>query len=95
MGYPPLEDLLPKTNFSIYKLVRLASKRATELAEGKPRLIENPSLDKTATIALEEIQAGKVVIKETAAKFKPQSKPAQKKEDEDVPLAEEAATEEK
>ena len=42
MGYQPLEDLLPKANYSIYKLVRLASIRATELAEGKPRLIENP-----------------------------------------------------
>lgn len=71
MGYPPLEDLLPKTGKSIYKLVRLAAKRATELADNKPKLIENPSLDKATTIALEEIQAGKVVLKDVAKEFKP------------------------
>ncbi len=80
MGYPPLEDLLPKSNFSIYKLVRMASNRATELADGKPRLISHPSLDKAATVALEEIQAGKVVLKEAAHKFKP---PAPRKKQEE------------
>ena len=79
MGYPPLEDLLPKTGFSIYKLVSLAAKRATELADNKPRLIENPSLDKAATIALEEIQAGKVVLSEVAAQFKPLENEPKKK----------------
>ena len=74
MGYQPLEDLLPKANYSIYKLVRLASIRATELAEGKPRLIEHPSSEKVATIALEEVAAGKVVLKEAAHKFLPEKK---------------------
>ena len=69
MGYPPLEDLLPKTGYSIYKLVRLASNRAIELADGKPRLIETPSLIKTTTIALEEIQHAKVILKEVSDKF--------------------------
>ena len=63
MGYQPLEKLLPQANYSIYKLVKLASKRAMELADGKPKLIEKPSSEKTATIALEEIRAGKVVLK--------------------------------
>jgi len=71
MGYPPLEDLLPKSGHSIYKLVRLAAKRATELADNKPKLIEEPSLDKATTIALEEIQAGKVVLSDVAERFKP------------------------
>ncbi|HOY08607.1 MAG TPA: DNA-directed RNA polymerase subunit omega [Candidatus Omnitrophota bacterium] len=71
MGYPPLEDLLPKTDYSIYKLVRMASNRAVELADGKPRLIETPSLMKTTTIALEEIQNAKVVLKDVAERFLP------------------------
>ena len=66
MGYQPLELLLPKAGNSIYRLVRLASNRAMELAEGKPRLINNPSSEKTATIALEEIMHGKVVAKKVA-----------------------------
>lgn len=64
MGYQPLEKLLTKSGYSIYKLVRMASKRAMELADGMPRLIENPSSQKTATIALEEILNGKVGLKE-------------------------------
>ena len=72
MGYPPLEDLLPKSGYSIYKLIRIASMRATELADGKRRLIESPSLDKATTISLEEIQAGQVVLKEVADQFKPE-----------------------
>ena len=74
MGYQPLESLLPKAANSIYKLVRVASCRATELAEGKPKLIANPSSDKVATIALEEIAAGKVVIKEVEDQFMPPKK---------------------
>lgn len=71
MGYPPIENLLPKTNFSIYRLVRMAASRATELADGAPKMIEPPLGEKTATIALEEISQGKVVMKEAADKFKP------------------------
>lgn len=79
MGYPPIENLLPKTGYSIYKLVRLASNRATELAEGKPKLIDAPSTAKTATIALEEIQAGKVILKDMVAQFPPPPKSEQPK----------------
>ena len=56
MGYPPIEELLPKSGFSVYKLVRMAANRAMELADGKPRLIEAPSSDKAPTVALEEIR---------------------------------------
>jgi DNA-directed RNA polymerase omega subunit len=71
MGYPPIEKLLPKANFSIYKLVRMAATRATELADGAAKLIEISPDAKTATIALEEIQQAKIVLKEVADKFKP------------------------
>lgn len=65
MAYQPVEKLLLNSGNSIYKLIRLAANRAMELAEGKPRLIEKSSSEKTATIALEEILAGKVKLKET------------------------------
>ena len=83
MGYPPIEDLLPKAASSIYKLVRLAANRAMELAEGKPKLIDNPSSEKVSTIALEEIKSSKVVLKEVADKFFPKAKEQKKAKDED------------
>ena len=63
MGHQPLERLLPQANNSIYKLVLLAAKRATEIADGMPRLIEYPSSNKATSIALEEIANGKVKLK--------------------------------
>lgn len=58
----PLEELLEKTK-SIYKLVILASKRALELNEGSPKLVDIDS-KRLATIALEEIRQNKISIKE-------------------------------
>ena len=69
MGYQPLEKLLPQADYSIYKLVRMASKRAMELAEGAPKLIVASSSAKIATVAFEEIAAGKVALKEVAEKL--------------------------
>lgn len=66
MAYQPLENLLSRSGGSVYKLIRLASKRASELAENKPNLIDAPASQKLATIALHEISAGKVVLKEVA-----------------------------
>ena len=74
MGYPPIEELLPKSGMSIYKLIRMASQRAMELADGKKPLIELPANTKTATLALEEIKAGMVVLKEVSDQLKPQPK---------------------
>ncbi len=75
MGYPPIEELLPKSNYSIYRLVRMAALRATELANGSPKLIETPPEEKTATVSLEEIHNGKVVLMSVAEKFKPSPAP--------------------
>lgn len=58
-----IEDLLDKTDNSIYKLVILASKRALELNEGSPRLVETDN-KKISSVALEEIKEGKIVMKE-------------------------------
>jgi DNA-directed RNA polymerase omega subunit len=82
MGYPPIENLLPKTGFSIYKLVRMAANRAIELSDGKRSLVDVPNVEKTTTIALEEIAAGKIVLKELAEQFKPKEKSAAKKAEE-------------
>ena len=74
MGDQPLEDLLPKANYSIYKLVRMAANRAIELTDGSKRLVEVHNVEKSTTIALEEVKAGKVVLTEVADKFKPVEK---------------------
>jgi len=63
MSYQPLEELLPRSNYSVYRLVRLASKRALEISETGSKLITAPSEEKLTTIALEEIRQGKVVDK--------------------------------
>lgn len=63
MSYQPLEELLPKANNSVYRLIRLASIRATELATTGARLVQVPADQKLATTALDEIRAGKVVEK--------------------------------
>ncbi|MCX5706605.1 MAG: DNA-directed RNA polymerase subunit omega [Candidatus Omnitrophica bacterium] len=62
------EVLLDKSLGSIYKLVNLAARRALEIAEGQPKLVEaNPSM-KPSTVALLEIAAGKIEAKKTKTK---------------------------
>jgi len=51
---------LDKSGDSIYKLVILASKRALEIAEGQPKLVEANTSAKPSSIALSEIASGKV-----------------------------------
>ena len=63
MAYQPLEELLPKTSNSVYRLVRLASMRATELATTGVNLVQASADQKLTTTALDEIRAGKVVEK--------------------------------
>ena len=60
MSKQHLEDLLTASGGSVYRLVRMASDRALEIADGKPTLIKNPDTDKVTTIALEEIAQGRV-----------------------------------
>lgn len=71
MAFVPLEKLLPKSGHSIYRLMAMASKRAMELADNAPKLIENPSSQKAASVALEEIALGKVELKEFAKEGSP------------------------
>lgn len=60
MTYIPIEKLVEKADGSIYKLVIMASKRALEIAEGQPKLLELNGGLKPSAIALEEIAAGKI-----------------------------------
>ena len=63
MAYQPLEELLPKANFSIYRLSRLASKRAQEISETGSNMINASADQKIATTALEEIKHNRVYEK--------------------------------
>lgn len=63
MAPESLENLLDKTGYSVYKLVNLASRRALEIAEGQPNLVQASSVMKPSNIALEEIRQGKVRLK--------------------------------
>ena len=74
MAYVPIENLLPKSGGSVYRLVRMAAHRALELSEGKPTLVEKPSSDKLTSIALEEILKGKVVLRAGTKQDKDNSK---------------------
>ena len=60
MAYVRVQDLLSKTG-SIYKLVILAARRATELNSGASKLVETDG-EKISSIALEEIAQGKVKL---------------------------------
>ncbi len=65
MGYVDREKLLGESEGSIYKLVNLASKRALEIAEGQPKLVNVSAEIKPSTVALYEIAAGKVHAKKS------------------------------
>ncbi len=66
MGYQPLEDLLPKAGGSVYKLVRIASKRALEISETGGKMVNMPGNTKLTTVAMQEIREAKVLEKETS-----------------------------
>ena len=61
MAKVPVEELLKQCP-SIYKLVVVAAKRAKELAEGAPKLID-ADVRKITSVALEEIRQRKVMYK--------------------------------
>ncbi|MBI3021082.1 MAG: DNA-directed RNA polymerase subunit omega [Candidatus Omnitrophica bacterium] len=65
MAQVPIETLLKRCG-SIYRLVILASKRAKEIAEGAPPLVDVQQ-KKVTSVALEEIVQGKVLYKPESA----------------------------
>ncbi|MDD5668427.1 MAG: DNA-directed RNA polymerase subunit omega [Candidatus Omnitrophica bacterium] len=65
MAYIALENLLDKSNGSLYKLVVMAARRALEVAEGHPKLTSITASAKPSTIALDEIRNAKVYLRKT------------------------------
>jgi DNA-directed RNA polymerase omega subunit len=65
--YVPLEKLLDKSENSIYKLVIMTSRRALEIAEGQPRLVEMDASVKPSTVALYEVAQGRLHCKKIKA----------------------------
>ncbi len=63
MGYVPLENMVDKSCMSVYKLVIIAARRALEIVEGQPKLVDADPSVKPSTVALYEISAGKVSCK--------------------------------
>ena len=61
-GEYSIEKLLGKCG-SIYKLVIVSAKRALEISEGSPKLVETSPKEKPALIALREISEGKIGMK--------------------------------
>ena len=61
MAQVAIEELLKRCG-SVYRLVILAAKRAKELAEGAPALVDTGQ-KKITSVALEEILHGKVLYK--------------------------------
>jgi DNA-directed RNA polymerase subunit omega len=69
--YPSADTIEDKVK-SRYSLVILSAKRAKQIKEGAPILIETTSTN-PLTIALEEIAAGKVTAVEIEAELVPQA----------------------
>ena len=57
-----LEKLLERVG-SMYKLVIIGARRALELSEGSPKLVEAGPKEKPALVALREIAEGKVFFR--------------------------------
>jgi len=57
-----LDRLLPNAGGSMFCLARMAMMRSTEIYDGCKPLIDHLPLDKSTTIALNEIATGKVVF---------------------------------
>ncbi|AEV95322.1 DNA-directed RNA polymerase subunit omega [Pediococcus claussenii] len=59
--YPSVDDLLEKVD-SRYSLIMLASKRAHQLDEGAPKMLDSYKSTKNVGRALEEVVVGDVII---------------------------------
>lgn len=60
----PSIDNLQKKIRSKYTLISISAMRARDLLEGTPSLLEDPKSNTFVGMALEEIQAGKLYVKE-------------------------------
>lgn len=58
---PSIDDLQKQIR-SKYTLATLAAKRARQLGEEQETLLDSPKSDKNISLALEEIEAGKLYV---------------------------------
>lgn len=65
MMLDPSIDALQEKISSKYTLVTLSARRARQMSETNKTLIENPKSEKYVGVALEEILAGKLYVKES------------------------------
>ncbi len=79
MTQAPIDELIRECH-SIYKLVVIAARRAKELSQGAPKLIQG-DLKKVTSLALEEIRQGKVRLKPTEEDAAPEKKKSRAKTD--------------
>ena len=63
MQYVSINDLIKTEEYSIYKLVIAASRRALELGSGSQKLVEADPNTKPTSIALKEIEEDKITYK--------------------------------
>ena len=77
MTQVPMEELLRRCP-SAYRLTILASKRAKELSEGAPKLVQT-DLRKVTSIALEEVRQGKIAYAKTEEETAKAETPHRKK----------------
>lgn len=61
MMQAPIDELVKECH-SIYKLVVMAARRAKDLSQGAPKLVQ-ADLKKVSSVALEEIRQGKIRLK--------------------------------
>jgi len=62
VGTVSMEKLMGKVG-SRYKIVILAAKRTLELSDGRGKLVDAPATMKLSSVALQEIQEGKIGFK--------------------------------
>ncbi len=63
MQYVSINDLIKTEEYSIYKLVIAASRRALELGAGSQKLVEADPNTKPTSVALQEIEENKITYK--------------------------------
>lgn len=59
------EDLIGQSGSGLFSLVRVAMLRSSELAAGKPALVDHHLSEKTVTVVFKEIASGKVALKKS------------------------------
>ena len=85
MTQAPIDELIKQCH-SIYKLVVIAARRAKELSQGAPKLVQI-DLKKVTSIALEVIRQGKIQLKPVEGEEEPARRKGRAKREKDEETA--------